>query len=426
MLPANVAAQDSNTEAAKALGPIQGEIRFSWWGSQTRNEMTDQILKLFEAENPGVTVVREASDFNPHFDKLTIQAAAGNQPCTIQMQSRRLAPFAKPEVLMPLDDLLAKGVFNTKGISEATLKTAYGQDGHIYMIPSAVYFSSLMYNKTWLEKAGLQPPSADWKWSDLAQLARDIKPHLPEGAYPMHNLGNEPDSFLTWVQTEGYPLFDGSHLGFPKQVAIDRFNFWEDLRKEGLTEAPDVMVEENGSLVEESNIANGRTFLTARPANRLDVHQTTLDAVRPGEQLAIVRYPLGEDGTSGQDTGSNGIAIGATCPPELLPAAVAWVNFFTEDARAAAIYKSNNGVVAIDQFAETQYNDPNTTRGQKEQIALFRELANVFKPIIYPNNGYNAINEAMPRAYQAVAFEQMTAEEAADQFFADAEAILAK
>ncbi len=73
-------AQDSNPAAAAELGPIAGEIGFSWWGGQGRNQKTDDILKLFEAENPGVTVVREAADFNPHWEKLTIQSAAGNQP----------------------------------------------------------------------------------------------------------------------------------------------------------------------------------------------------------------------------------------------------------------------------------------------------------------------------------------------------------
>src|SRR5919197_1086601 len=86
MLPTTVAAQDSNPPAAAALGDIKGEIRFSWWGGQSRNEKTDKILQLFEKEYPGVKVVREASDFEPHWEKLTIQAAAGNQPCTIQMQ----------------------------------------------------------------------------------------------------------------------------------------------------------------------------------------------------------------------------------------------------------------------------------------------------------------------------------------------------
>ena len=100
------AAQNSNPEAAKALGEIKGEIRFSWWGGQVRSDKTDKILQLFEQENPGVKVGRENADFIPHWEKLTIQAAGNNQPCTIQMQTRWLATFAKPNILRPLDDLV--------------------------------------------------------------------------------------------------------------------------------------------------------------------------------------------------------------------------------------------------------------------------------------------------------------------------------
>ena len=59
-------AQNSNPEAAKALGEIKGEIRFSWWGGQVRSDKTDKILQLFEQENPGVKVGRENADFVPH------------------------------------------------------------------------------------------------------------------------------------------------------------------------------------------------------------------------------------------------------------------------------------------------------------------------------------------------------------------------
>lgn len=406
-------------------GDVAGEIRFSWWGGPGRNEKTDKILSLFEESNPGVTVLRENSGWQEHWDKLTIQSSAGNQPCTIQMQSRWLATYAKPNILMPLDDLLAAGAFNVEGISAGTLKTGVGDDGQLYMIPSGVFFSSLMYNQTWLENAGLSAPAADWDWEDFAQLLRDIKPTLPEGVYPSHNMGQETDSFVNYVQSQGEAAFTGNAVGFSKATMIDWFNYWEGLRKEGLTESPEVMIEENGSLIEESAIANGRTFITPRPANRLDSHQVVIDAVRPGEQLMISRYPLGTDG-SGQDTGANGIAIGASCPEELIPAAVAWVNFFTQDPEAAAIYESDNGVVAIDRFQKDQAENPNTSRGQREQILLFSELSSTdqLKPVAWPAGGNGAITEALGRAYQAVAFEISTPEEATDTFFEEMETLL--
>lgn len=417
-LPSGATAQNSNPTAAADLGPIAGDIVFSWWGGQGRNQKTDEILQLFEADYPDVSVGREAADWQPHWDKLTIQAAAGNQPCTIQMQTRWLATYAKPNILMPLDDLLAQGVFNVDGIAQPILDGARGEDGKLYMIPSGVFIFALMYNKTMaeaVEAAGVEPLPQPYTWNDLAAYARAAKPHLPEGVNAIHNMGRETDSFVTWVQSQGEKLFEGTTVTISKQTVVDWFNYWEALRKDGITDSAEVAVEDNGSLIEESNIANGRTFITNRPPNRLGSHQAVVDTVSPGSQLDIMPYPTAEDGTTGMDLGSNGIAIGATCPKELLPASVAWVNFFTQDPRAAQIYQSDNGVVAVDHLAEAQANDPATAPGQKRFINLFQEVAPTAKPVFWPAGGYQAVTDTLGRAYDAVAFETMSAEDAADQ-----------
>ncbi|HHY50209.1 MAG TPA: extracellular solute-binding protein [Alphaproteobacteria bacterium] len=420
--PLPAVAQNSNPPAAAALGEIKGDIRFSWWGGQSRNEKTDRILQLFEADYPGVKVEREAADWQPHWDKLTIQAAGGNQPCTIQMQTRWLATFAKPNILMPLDDLLAQGVFNVEGIAQPILDGARGNDGKLYMIPSGVFIFALMYNRTMadaVEAAGVTPLPNPYTWNQLADYARAAKPHLPEGVNAIHNMGRETDSFVTWVQTQGEKLFDGTTVTISKQTVVDWFNYWEALRKDGITDSAEVAVEDNGSLIEESNIATGRTFITNRPPNRLQSHQDVVDTVSPGSKLDIMPYPTAEDGTTGMDLGSNGIAIGATCPKELIPASVAWINFFTQDDRAAQIYQSDNGVVAVDRLADAQAKDPNTSPGQKRFIELFREVVDGAKPVAWPAGGYQAVTDTLGRAYDAVAFEQMSVEDAADQFLAE-------
>jgi multiple sugar transport system substrate-binding protein len=414
-------AQDSNPPAAAALGEIKGEIGFSWWGGQGRNQKTDDILKLFESENPGVSVVREAADFNPHWEKLTIQSAAGNQPCTIQMQTRWLATFAKPNVLMPLDDLMAQGVFNVEGIPQSVMDGARGSDGKLYMIPSGVFIFALMLNQTMADAAeagGVAPLPNPYTWTQLADYARAVKPTLPEGVNAIHNMGRETDSFVTWVQSQGEELFEGTTVTISLETVVEWFNYWEALRKDGITDSAEDAVADNGSLIEESNIANGRTFITNRPPNRLASMQAAMDKVLQGQKLDIMPYPTAEDGTTGMDVGSNGIAIGSTCPAELLPASVAWINFFTQDPRAAQIYQSDNGVVAVDALAEAQRNDPSTAPGQVRYIDLYREVIASAKPVQWPAGGYQAVQQNLERAYDAVAFEQLSAEDAAAEFLA--------
>jgi multiple sugar transport system substrate-binding protein len=420
-LPLSVTAQDAGT-AAEASGELQGEIRFSWWGGQVRNQKTDEIIQLFESEHPGVSISRENADWGPYWERLTIQSTGNNQPCAITMQTRWLATYATPDILMPLDDLVADGTLDVTGIPEPVLNSARGPDGNLYMIPHGVFYFALMYNKQMAEAAeaaGVEQLEFPYTWGEFADYLRAIHPHLPDSAVSAHNMGREPDSFVTWVQSHGEPVFEGSNIGFSRDTVVAWFEYWEALREEGITEPPEVMISDNSALIEESNIANNRGFLTNRPPNQLGSVQTIVDTVSPGTTIGIMPYPVGPDGTVGMDLGANGIAIGANCPAEKIPATAAWINFFTQDERAAGIYESDNGVVAIDALAEAQAVDPDTQPAQVSHIELYQEMAPLAKPVFWPKSGYQALMDTLNRAYDAVAFGQLTPEQGADQLIAD-------
>lgn len=407
---------------AAELGPVQGEFTYAWWGSQSRAEKNDRILKLYEAKHPGVSVVRQNSDWGPYWDKLTIQSAARNMPCTMMMQNRWLPTFDDPNILLPLDEYIASGDVDISGIQEATMNSAKGADGKTYFVPSSVFFNGVMYNKTWLDNAGLEAPGLDWTWTDLEQLLRDIAPTLPEGVPAVHNLAQDNDVFVTWIQSHGEEVFSDNGAAFSKENIQAWFDYWENMRADGITDSPEVMVEETGSLIENSNIANGRVFMTGRPPNRLDSHQVVIDTVRPGEQLAVISGPQGPDG-AGWDVGSNGIAIGANCPAESIPAAIAWVNFFTQDPEGALIYASEIGPVTVDTLQQDQIDNPDASPSQRQMILMFREVAPGSKPIFWPAKSNGLLAASLARNYQAVAFGQISTEVAAEQVISDLKSI---
>ncbi|MEK8225875.1 hypothetical protein NKG05_07120 [Oerskovia sp. M15] len=66
-------------------GPVT--IRFSWWGSDTRHEVTQQIIDLFEAENPDITVVGDFTDWGGYWDKLSTTVAAATPPTSSRRRS---------------------------------------------------------------------------------------------------------------------------------------------------------------------------------------------------------------------------------------------------------------------------------------------------------------------------------------------------
>jgi multiple sugar transport system substrate-binding protein len=413
VLPNGAAAQDSD---------LQGEIRFSWWGGQVRNDKTDRIIQLFEGQHPNVSIVRENADWAPYWERLTIQSTGNNQPCAITMQTRWLATYARPDILMPLDELVENGTLDVSGIPEPVLNSARGSDGNLYMIPHGVFYFALMYNQEMSQAAadaGVAPLEYPYTWDEFADYLTAILPHLPEGAISVHNMGREQDAFVTWVQSHGEDVFDGSNVAFSKDIAIQWFEYWEALRNAGVTEPPEVMISDNSALIEESNIANNRGFMTNRPPNQLGSVQTTVDTVSPGTTIGITPYPVGPDGTVGMDIGANGIAIGASCDEAQIPVAAEWINFWTQNEEAAGIYESDNGVVSIPALATAQAEDPDTQPTQVAHIELYQQLIDTANPVFWPAGGYQALTDTLNRAYDAVAFGQLTPEQGADQLIAD-------
>ncbi|HHU37890.1 MAG TPA: extracellular solute-binding protein, partial [Propionibacterium sp.] len=93
---AGCGSQAPQQSAAPAPGGGSGSgeqvtLRFAWWGNDTRNRMTQEIIEAFEAENPDIKVQGEPGEFSGYWDKLATQVAASDAPDVIQMDDKYIA-----------------------------------------------------------------------------------------------------------------------------------------------------------------------------------------------------------------------------------------------------------------------------------------------------------------------------------------------
>ncbi|WDR02361.1 extracellular solute-binding protein [Devosia algicola] len=281
-----------STAVAPALGnELSGNISFSWWGSTSRNDKIEKIVKMFEAENPNVSISGEPGDFGSYWDKLTVRSASGNQPCAITMQSRLAPQYSDPALLLPLDDLVASGDLDVSGIDQAILDGGRGADGNLYFIPHGIFYNTIIANKTAIEATGMTLPTADWNWVDFDEYTRELSTHLDGGTLAVANNGRDIALFSAWVYGRGEKLFnaDGS-IGFSKETLVDYFDLWERLRQDGITEPADQMAEV-GTTLETSLIAQGKVLIDTKAANQLDAIQRVLDVAVPGDQARFVDKP---------------------------------------------------------------------------------------------------------------------------------------
>ncbi len=409
-------------EELRGRGEVTGDIRFSWWGSASRNERTNAVADAFEEEFPGTGVKREAADFGNYFKRLNVQGAGRNMPCVTQLQARTLGDFTDRGALLPLDPMIESGAIDVGDIPEAVLDTGRGPDGKLYMLPTGAAYDALMVNETLAEEAGAPLPGPGYDWNDYIDFLRRADAGLPEDVAPTSLRGGLPNFFIAYVQGRGEDMFDGNRLGFSKETLTEYWQMWQDITEEGLTNSPAANAEEPPS-PEAGYLAQGDVLSDNRPGNALTPAQGTLDGTGSGQRLTTLPLPGGPAGP-GNVLITSGMAIPRNC--DNVPTAAAFIDFWANDERSGDIYASDNGAVTNMRLLQRQLDDPELPDLKKQELSLYEDIVANDPPIVLYPPGYMAVFEsAFTRAYDDVAFGSATVPEAVDTFFAEANAGLA-
>ncbi|MFD0538499.1 extracellular solute-binding protein [Actinomadura luteofluorescens] len=95
----------------------KNRIVFSYWGSDSRQKLTEAAIAKFEAKNPGIDVEGDFSDWDSYYEKLATKTAAGDAPDVMSIEIRGLAEYAGRGTLADLT-----GKVNTADLDQSVLK----------------------------------------------------------------------------------------------------------------------------------------------------------------------------------------------------------------------------------------------------------------------------------------------------------------
>lgn len=414
---------DHSAAELRGQGEVGGDIRFSWWGSASRNDKTNAVADVFESDHPEVTVKREAADFGNYFKRLNVQGAGRNMPCVTQLQARTLGDFTDRDALLPLDPMIESGAIDVSHIPEAVLDTGRGEDGRLYMLPTGAAYDALMVNETLAEQAGAALPEPGYDWDDYVAFLREAAEGLPDDVPATALRGGLPNFFIAYVQGLGEQMFDGDRLGFSRELLTEYWEMWEEIRADGLTNTPTANSEEPPS-PEAGYIASGDVLSDNRPGNALTPVQSTLEGQGEGQRMTTLPLPSGPAG-QGNVLITSGLSIPRNC--DNVPTAAAFLDFWANDPRSGDTYASDNGAVTNTELLRRQLDDPELPDLKKRELALYQRIVADDPSIVLYPPGYLAVFEsAFTRAYEDVAFGAQTVPEAVDTFFAEANDGLAR
>lgn len=139
------------------------------------DEAYQTFIADFEAAHPNVDV--NALETPPEFDtQLLVDLAAGTAPDLWNQDASTFARLVDAEYLLDLRECLTlTPTLNLDRFFPSVLSIWQPEaDGPIYGLPNDFTPMVIYYNIESFERAGVEPPPADWTWDDLLALSQEL------------------------------------------------------------------------------------------------------------------------------------------------------------------------------------------------------------------------------------------------------------
>lgn len=406
-------AQETPEPAERADGlPVYtggpAELRMGWWGNDDRAARTLQVIKLFEAAYPEITVIGEPNGgAGDHFQILDTQLAANNAPDIIQFGGNW--PDYQ-QYLEPLNSYLGKQLLidTPETFDQNALSPATAADGNLYAISLGTNTLTLAYNKTMIEAAGVDLPADNMTWEELLDYGRELQAALPEGVAPFVDNSMNQANYLTYFYTQqGTPIWTLDNGG-TSYATVDSgrawLQMWAEMRAEGLIPDADTTYTYTEDGPDSSALVAGDAAIGLVWSNQVAAYQAAMT-----DELSMTTLPVG-----GEDSYviqmSQYLAVNNAS--ENKEAAALFINFFVTTPTAGAVLQTNRGIPSSPVVREET-----AVGASKIDAAVYGIYEAVADRTIPqgPNlpNDQEFVNE-LELIGQQVAYEQLTVDEAAE------------
>jgi len=399
------------------------EIRFSWWGSEERNERYNAICDLFEEANPDVVVLREPATWEDFWIRLSTQSAGGNAPTLFGMNPLYVSDYALRGALADLGPFIEDGTIDTTDLDESVVE-AGRINGELIMVSQGVTFQAYLANTTLLDKYGVDYPASDvdWTWADFERESKayaDKAKEAGESTWLTVSQGDTLIHYRSFAREMGKDVFDADgNIDIDTERLAQWWEFWQDLREYGATPPPSEEVEDGQKPLEQRLLATGGVAMQIFPVNQLDLWENASEGV-----FDIVRFPMDVNQTHRSEiVGGSYFTVAATATIEEQRAAARLIDFFVNNGDAIDIFLLEQGVPANSKMGERIMDV--LTEGQQKGVAFVNEIMPIAGPDIPQPLGATEVEQLYTSFAEQVIHKMMTPQEAAEQFATEAQAIL--
>ena len=422
-------AGQSSVQEQTGQDAAQGEeeqitLRMAWWGSQTRHDITTQVIEMYEKEHPNIDIEYEFYSFDDYFTKLKTLVASDQVWDIFQLGGN--FPMYMDKIYF-LNEFIESGVVDVSEIPEAYLQITQDTDGNQIGLSNGLNTYGIAYDVDMFNEAGVPLPGENWTWDDYADAAMKIK----ESTGHYGSSGFTSSEFIagcsTYIGQQGkvgeYGFFnlDLTGMGFDDPSMLEGYiQMRADLIHAGAS--PDAGAEMEISNIENDFLVTGEAGMTWVAVNQFPTIYDICAA--EGRTLGLAPLPrVTSDGPSGAAIQSSQMLC-VSQDSQHKEAAAAFISWFQNSVDCNNVLRGERGIPVNNQVREALKAD--LTDGQKimydfvDLVGTFEvpEKVNVLSP-----DGQDQVVDQYRNYIQQVVAGEITAKEAAQKTYADAEAI---
>ena len=399
-------------------------LRMAWWGSQTRHDITTQVINMYMEEHPNVTIEYEFYSFDDYFTKLKTLVASDQVWDIFQLGGN--FPMYMDKIYY-LNEFIDSGVVDVSDIPEAYLQITQDTEGNQIGLSNGLNTYGIAYDVDMFKEAGVDLPTENWTWDDYADAAMKIK----EATGHFGSSGFTSSEFIagcsTYIGQQGkvgqYSFFnlDLTGMGFDDPSMLEGYiQMRADLIKAGAS--PDAGAEMEITNIENDFLVTGEAGMTWVAVNQFPTIYDVCAA--EGRTLALAPLPrVTADGPSGAVIQSSQMLC-VSQDSEHKEAAAAFISWFQNSIECNNILRGERGIPINNTVRDALKAD--LTEGQQimydfvDLVGTFEvpEKINVLSP-----DGQDMVVDLYRNYIQQVATGDITAKEAAQKTYEVAEAI---
>lgn len=219
-------------KASTTSEPIS--ITFMWWGTQTRADLTQKVVKMYSESHKNVTISTVYQSYDDYYKKLAMMAAANNFPDVVLVDIKKAdsAQFVSKNLIEPLNSYIKDKTIDTSGFSSNMLN--YGkQNGKIYSLSVGTNALAMAVDPDVYQKAGLSVPTDGYATWDA--MEKDlVKLKAVTGAYGADDMYRSM-VFPYWCRQNGFEEYDATKgIGFDEKTFESFFTLKKKWIQEGL------------------------------------------------------------------------------------------------------------------------------------------------------------------------------------------------